>query len=434
MAEALPERPGGRLAIALGLVVIVVFFGVFGLWAAIAPLSTAAIAPGEVTVESKRKTVQHLEGGIVAEILVKDGDRVAAGQVLVTLDQVQPRAALGVQEGRRLAARTLEARLIAERDGAKIITIPADLVARMDVPEVRTLVNGQRRIFRVRRRAMANQIAILRQRDAQVEEEIRGLKAQIKSDNDQLKLIFREMKGVQTLVDKGLMPLPRLLSLKRRAAEIRGGRGRGIAGIARARQAIGETRLRIEELATNLVNEAVRELREVQAELFDLTERVNAARDVLRRTRIVAPIAGTVVGQRIATIGGVIAPGEPLLDIVPSLDALVIEARVNPEDIDIVVTGLIAEVRFTAFSQRSLPPLAGKVVSVSADRLIDADTKGVYYLARIELTENIADKLKGATLLPGMQAEVMIITGSRTALSYFFKPVTDSFNRAFREQ
>ncbi|MEE8332679.1 MAG: HlyD family type I secretion periplasmic adaptor subunit [Alphaproteobacteria bacterium] len=434
MAEAQDKGPGGRLAITLGLLVIVAFFGVFGVWAAMAPLSTAAIAPGEVIVESKRKTVQHLEGGIVAEILVKDGDRVAAGQVLVTLDQVQPRAALAVQQGRRLAARTLGARLIAERDGASKITFPADLMARIDVPEVRTLVNGQRRIFLVRRKALANQIAILRQRDAQVEEEIRGLKSQIKSEDDQIELVLEEMKGVQTLVDKGLMPRPRLLSLQRRAAEIRGGRGRGIASIARARQTIGETRLRVEELATNLINEAVRELREVQAELFDLSERVNAARDVLRRTRIIAPIAGTVVGQRIATIGGVIAPGEPLLDIVPSLDALVIEARVNPEDIDIVTTGLLAEVRFTAFSQRSLPPVAGKVVSVSADRLIDETTKGVYYLARVELTENISDKLKGATLHPGMQTEVMIVTGHRTALSYFFKPVTDSFNRAFREQ
>ena len=434
MAEANSRGPGGRVAIALGIFVIVAFFGVFGVWAALAPLSTAAIAMGEVAVESKRKTVQHLEGGIVEQILVRDGDRVAAGQVLITLDQVQPRAVLAVQEGRLLAARTLEARLIAERDGAKQITFPADIVARRDEPEVRTLMDGQRRIFEVRHKSLANQIAILRKRDSQVAEEIRGMQAQIKSDDDQLALIFDEMAGVRTLVDKGLMPRPRLLSLQRRAAEIQGGRGRAVAAIARARQTIGETRLKIEELRTSGINDVVRELREVQAELFDLVERVNAARDGLRRTRIVAPIAGTVVNQRIATTGGVIAPGEPLLDIVPSLDELVIEARVHPEDIDVVTPGLDAEVRFTAFSQRNLPPIIGKVVSVSADRLIDEVTKAPYFQARVMLTEDIDQKLQGASLLPGMQTEVMIVTGKRTALSYFFKPVTDSFNRAFREQ
>lgn len=434
MAERKTDRPGGRTAIALGIGVIIAFFGVFGGWAAVAPLSTAAIAMGEVAVESKRKTVQHLEGGIVDQILVRDGDQVKAGQVLITLDQVQPRAVLAVQQGRLLAARTLEARLIAERDGAKKVAFPSDIVARRDESEVRTLMDGQRRIFAVRRKSLANQIAILHQQDSQVKEEIRGLKAQIRSDDDQLALIFDEMTGVQKLVDKGLMPRPRLLALQRRAAEIQGGRGRAVASIARARQTMGETRLKIEELKTKGINDVVKELRETQADLFDLTERVNAARDVLRRTKIVAPIAGTVVNQRIATTGGVVSPGEPLLDIVPSLDELVIDARVNPKDIDVVTAGLDAEVRFTAFSQRNVPPVEGKVVSVSADRLIDEVTKAPYYHARIMLTEDVEEKLNGATLLPGMQAEVMIVTGKRTALSYFFKPVSDSLNRAFREQ
>jgi len=434
MARAKADGPGGRLSITLGVFVIIAFFGVFGVWAAIAPLSTAAIAMGEVAVESKRKTVQHLEGGIVAEILVKDGDKVQAGQVLVRLDQVQPRAVLAVQEGRQLAARTLEARLIAERDGARKIAFPPDIVARKNETEVRTLMDGQRRIFEVRRKSLRNQIAILRKRDAQVAEEIRGMEAQIRSDEDQLALIFDEMAGVQTLVDKGLMPRPRLLALQRRAAEIQGSRGRAVAAIARAKQSIGETQLKIEELRTSGINDVVKELREVQAELFDLAERVNAARDVLRRTTIVAPIAGTVVGQRIATTGGVIAPGEHLLDIVPSLDELIIEAKVNPVDIDVVTAGLDAEVRFTAFSQRNLAPAIGKVVSVSADRLIDEVTKAPYFQARVVLNEDLDEKLHGASLLPGMQAEVMIVTGKRTALSYFFKPVTDSFNRAFREQ
>jgi len=434
MARPRAAGPGGRLPIVLGICVIVGFFGIFGGWAAVAPLSTAAIAIGEVTVESKRKTVQHLEGGIVAEILARDGDRVEAGQVLIKLDQVQPRAALAVQEGRLIAARTLEARLIAERDGAESVVFPGDLVARESEPDVRTLMDGQRRIFEVRRKSLLNQVAILRKSDAQVKEEIRGLQAQIRSDDEQKRLIRAEMVGVKKLVDKGLMPRPRLLALQRREAEIEGSRGRAVAAIARAHQTIGETHIKIEELKTKNIDDVVRELRETQAQKFDLAERVAAARDVLRRTNIIAPIAGTVVGQRIATTGGVIAPGEHLLDIVPSRDKLVIEARVKPEDIDVVTAGLDAEVRFTAFDQRTLTPVKGKVVSMSADRLVDETTKVPYYLARIVLTEDVQKKLKGASLQPGMQTEVMIVTGNRTALSYFFKPVTDSFNRAFREQ
>ena len=434
MAEFDFGRPPVRPIVTAGLALVALFFGVFGVWAAVAPLSTAAIAPGEVTVESKRKTVQHLEGGIVREILVRDGDVVDAGQVIVRLDRTQPQAMQALVDGRLLAALSLEARLRAERDGAETLVFPDEIAGRAGEPDVRTAMDSQRRIFAARRDDLRNKTAILRKRDSQVREEIRGLEAQIAAEDRQLGLIRKELKGLQTLADKGLVTSTRLLALKRRAAEIEGGRGRNVAAIARARQSIAETDLKIQELRTSRLNEVVRELREVQSQIYDLNERRNAAADVLRRTEIRAPIAGTVVGLRIATAGGVIAPGEALLDIVPSNDRLVIEARVKPEDIDVVRIGLPAQVRFTAFSQRNSDPVDGEVTAVSADRLVDQLSPEGYYLARIALQAGGLSALGNALLHPGMQAEVMIVTGRRTALSYFMKPVTDSFNRAFREE
>ena len=434
MADIELKKPPVCNVIIAGSAIIAVFFGVFGVWAGIAPISTAAIAPGEVTVESRRKTVQHLEGGIVKRIAVRDGDVVKKGQVLIHLDPTQPGAVRSLMEGRLLAARTLAARLRAERENLSGIKFPPDLLARSSDAEVREAIEGQRRIFTARRKAIANKINLLKKRDGQVRSEIRGLRAQVRADDKQLKLIEQELTGVRTLVKKGLVAKPRLLALERRAAEIGGNRGRNTAAIARAEQSIGETRLKIEELKTARANEIARELRAVEEQLLDLRERNMAAADVFSRTEIRAPIAGTVVGLKISTPGGVVAPGEALMDIVPADDALIVEAKVMPQDIDIVRPGLSAQVRFTALSQRNSVPVEGDVVSVSADRLADQFMPEGYYLARVILSPEAMDALGGVDLHPGMRAEVMIVTGARTALSYFLKPITDSFNRSFREE
>tara|TARA_R110002110_G_scaffold159567_1_gene357414 strand:+ start:4639 stop:5943 length:1305 start_codon:yes stop_codon:yes gene_type:complete len=428
----LTKPPVGRIVF-IGAAIVGVFFGIFGIWAAIAPLNTAAIASGEVMVDGRRKTIQHFEGGIVSEILVRDGAVVKAGQVLVRLQQTQAQAMLSLVDGRSIAARSLAARLKAERDGAETLTFPADIHAASKDPRVRAAMDGQRRIFEARRNALASKTALLRKRDAQVRTEIRGLRAQIKADDRQLALIEEELSGIRSLVRRGLVAKPRLLALERRAAEIGGGRGRNIAAVARAQQTIGETQLKIEELKTERLNEVVRELREVESQLHDLGERRSASSDVLSRTEIRAPIAGTVVGLKIATTGGVIAAGEAIMDIVPTDGSLIVEAKVSPQDIDIVRAGLAAQVRFTALSQRNTVPVDGEVVSVSADRLSDQFTPEGYYLARIGLPATIRESLGGVTLHPGMQAEVMIVTGANTALGYFMKPVAESFNRAFRE-
>jgi HlyD family type I secretion membrane fusion protein len=425
---------GIRPVLAVGVGVIVLFFGIFGGWAALAPLGSAAIAPGEVIVEARRKTVQHLEGGIVGEIRVREGDRVAAGQMLIRLDETQPRATLDLLKGRSRAAAALEARLNAERDEQKAIEFPPFLLDEGGDPKVRKILDGQTRIFDARRNSILGQIAILKQRIAQYAEEIKGLKGEVAAETTQVELIAQELEGVETLYSKKLVRKPRLLELRRRQAEIEGRLAQNRARIARVRQNIAETHLRISELRTERINEVVEELRKVQSERFDLQERIRAAEDVLRRTAILAPLAGTVVGLQVHTTGGVIAPGQPLMDIVPSGDRLIVEARVAPEDIDVVHAGLAAKVRLTALNRRNSLPLEGRVLSISADRLVDERTGETYFLARVELLEDPADALGGAFLYPGMAAEVMILTGERTALDYLFTPLSRSLERAFREE
>ncbi len=423
-----------RGAILAGSAIILLFFGGLGTWAALAPLESAAIAQGSVSVDTNKKTIQHLEGGIVSEILVRDGEVVKPDQVLIRLDVTRPRATLDLLQGRHLATQALEARLIAERDGKAEIAFPGKLMERFSESKLVETPDSQINIFRARRQAIAGQVMIQKQRIAQLGEEIKGLNGQIRAENTQRELIQSEITDVNLLVAKGLARKPRLSALRRRLAEIEGEQSRHQAAIARAKQSIGEARTRITEVRTGLLNEVVVELHKVQAEQFDLAERIRTAADVLKRTEIRAPLAGTVVGLQVHTSGGVIAPGARLMDIVPSNEKLVIEANVNPNDIDVVHPNLEAQVRLTAFSMRNAKPLKGRVTSVSADRLINARTGQAYYLARIELTEDPAEAFEGATLYPGMPAEVLIVVGARSTLGYIFAPILSSLNRAFREQ
>ena len=419
-------------SVVIGFAAIAVFFVGFGAWAALAPLQSAAIALGSVSVETQRKTVQHFEGGIVREILVRDGDKVTKGQVILRLDETQPDATVDLLRKRYDVAEALFARLAAQRDDTVQIEYPDRLTSRYTDPDVRDIITGQNNIFHARRKTLDGQVAILNQRVAQLLAEIVGLEGEIAAEDRQLDLITEEIADLEQLWERRLIPKSRL-QRKSRSAEIEGQRSRNVAGIARARQAIGESRLRMSELQTAMVNEAVDQLGRVQGELLDLGERLRAAKDVAKRTEIVAPQAGTIVGLRVHTTGGVISPGQELLDIVPSGDRLVIEAQVDPQDIYIVHAGLEAHVRFTSFNQRSAIPIAARVISVSADRLIDERSGLSYYLAKIELTEDPGEILEGAELYPGMPAEVMIVTGSRTALDYLLRPITSGLRRSMRE-
>jgi len=428
-----PPSMGVGLPLAMGFSVVIAFFGLFIGWASLAPLGSAAIASGTVGVESNRKTIQHLEGGIVAEILVHDGDKVTAGQLLVLLDATQAKASLELLRGRWIAASAREARLIAERDERDQITYPAALRAMRDATNVAQTLKGQEHIFQARRQSKEGQVAILRQRIAQYNEEIKGLNGQIKAEKRQIQLIADEITDISGLVKKGLAQRPRLRTLQRDSAELEGSSSRNVAKIAQVRQSIAEANLQIIELTTTVLNEVVQELRDVQSEIFELVEQRRSAAHILQRTDVRAPIDGTIVNLQVHTTGGVIAPGAPILDIVPANERLIIEARVDPGDIDVVHIGLPAQVRFPAFSQRSTAPVDGRVIRVSADSLTDERTGTPYYLARVAIEDDLVTKLKGAELYPGMLAEVLISTGERTALDYFMKPITVSLNRAFRE-
>lgn len=421
---------GIRLPAMMGVLIIALFFGVLGLWSITAPLQSAAIARGVLAVDSQRKTVQHLEGGIVRDIRVREGQQIAAGAVLIELDPTQALARLDLLNGRLDAALAQEYRLRAERDGLAEIVFPSMLLERATESGMQEILEGQRNIFTARRQSRNGQVAILQRRIEQYGEEIRGLEGLASAQDEQVRLVEDEIASNQVLVDQGLSGKSRLLELQRELAELLGSRSQNLAAIARGQQNIDEAELQISDLQSEHLNEVVQELRQVQTQIVDMNEQVRAANDVLQRTVIRATQAGTVVGLQVHTPGGVVAPGQALMDIVPTGDSIIVEARIDPTDIDVVDAGLDAHVRLTAYSSRNLQPIPARVITVSADSLADSVSGQPYYLARIELTGRLEE---GIELYPGMQAEVMVITGERTLADYFTRPIRESFNRALRE-
>ena len=428
-----PEAgPGLRLPILTGLAVVALLFGSLVAWSALAPLESAAVAAGTVSVEFNRKTIKHLEGGIVKEISVSEGDKVTAGQTLIKLDDTQARAQLELLLGRRDSATARYARLDAERQRHDRIEFPAWIENKRGDPRLREIVARQVSIFDARREALRSQTAILTKRIVQLDEEINGLDGQIKASNASLAILGEEISIVETLLRKGLARKPRLLELRRVSAERQGDLSKAISAVARAEQRIGETRLQITDLGVVRHSEITQEMRDVQTELLELGEQLRVAEDVLARSRIVAPLDGTVVGLQVHTVGGVVGAAEPLVHIIPSDDRLIVEARIDPTDIDVVRAGLTARVDLTPFNSRHSASIDGTVVSVSADSLVDERSGATYYLARIELDDR--GPAPGVTLHPGMPAQVMIITGRHTVIDYLIEPLTRSFKGAFREE
>jgi HlyD family type I secretion membrane fusion protein len=428
-----PERPPVRRPLLAAILIILIFFGGFGTWAALAPLDSAAQAPGRVTVASNRKTVQHLEGGIVKVLLVKEGDAVAEGQVLIQLDDTQSRARLELLRGRYDKLLATEARLEAEQAFTAGIKFPASLTSRRNKSQVAKILDAETALFEARRRSVEGRIQIFHKRIAQLNKEISGLEAQIAAEDAQLALIEDERASFEILFKKGIVGKARLLRLKREEAKLQGERGDHLSLIAKAGQQIGATELEISDLKNNMLNQVISDMRNTQAELVDVSERLKAAEDIFLRTDIRAPQAGVVMGLNVHTETGVIAPGQLLLDIVPEDDTLVIEAQVSPNDIDVVYAGLPSQVRLTAFKQRNTPMLAGELTRVSADSFTDERSGASYFLARVAIDAAELKKLDGRELYPGMGAEVMIKTGKRTTMDYILAPLTDSLRRAFRE-
>ena len=429
-----PAEPWTSKVRFFGLLVIVIFFGGFGFWSYFAPLESAAITSGKVTVAGNRRTIQHLEGGIIKKLYIKEGSQVNKGQVLIKLDDTQPLIALQLSRSEVIELSAIEARLIAERDNAKKIEFSNRLLKEYDDPRVRRIMNSQERIFKANTATFDGNVDILKQRVIQLQEQIKGIEAQVKSINQQHKLIMEEVQSVRALEAKKLIERPKLLELMREAAKLEGVRGENLSEISVLKQKIGETKAQILTLVSTRRKETLSELRDVQQKLADELEKERSAQDILSRTAIRSPQDGKVVGLKVHTIGGVIKPGDSIMDVVPSKDALVIEARVSPLDIDVVHKGLLARVQLTAYKQRSTPSLEGVVTRVSADIFQDQQSGESYYNARISIKPEEMKKLKDVVLYPGMPAQVMIITEKRTPFEYFTQPIKDSFNRAFREQ
>jgi HlyD family secretion protein len=423
-----------RRPLITGFAICMAFFGGLGAWSAMAPLSSAALGPGVVSPDGNRRTIQHLEGGIVEKLLVQDGSRVEAGDPLVILEDKAARSAHDVALGQYRQLLAIEGRLLAERDGETEPRFAEELLNDAADPAVAAILVAQRQLMQLRQDALAHKRTLLLQKIAQINEEIAGLRAQVTSQSRQLTLIAEEVKGVTHLLNKGLERKPRLLALQRSQAEIAGLRAANEAAIARALQAIGEAEQQITTLDAERQEEIGTRLAEVTGELAAARDRLVAAADVLRRVVITAPIAGTVVQLKAHTVGGVVGSGQPILDIVPRDEDLLIDARIAPTDIDVVREGLPAQVVLSAYKQRNLPRLEGRVRSVSADRIVDEKTSTPYYLVRIEVDrEHLAKVAPDVELMPGMPAEAMVMTGHRTALSYLTQPFLDSLRRSMRE-
>jgi HlyD family secretion protein len=425
-------RSSLRPPLLAGTAVALAFFAGFGGWAALAPLEGAAVAPAQVTPEGSRKTVQHLEAGIVRRILVQDGSRVIAGEPLVQLDDTRARAEHAALLVEWRAAKAREARLLAEQEGRDAPAFPAALTEAAGAePALARLLAGETERLNTRRAALRDQQAVLAERIAQSQAEIAGLQAQIASGGRQLALIEEEIGIVGRMLVKGLALKSRLLALERSQAEIEGTIGSDRAAIARAGQQIAESRQRSESLVSTQAEEVAADLAETRKNLAGFEEKLRATADALARTVVVAPVAGTVVNLRIKTPGGVIGAGEALMDLVPATGDLLLEARVAPVDIDEVHPGLEAQVHLLAYQSRNLPRIEGRVREVSADRLEDPTSHRPYYLARVAVDR--ATLPAAITLTPGMPADVMIVTGRRTLLDYLTRPLADALRRGMRE-
>lgn len=430
-----PTSPRGRLrgiTVAGNLLVLCFMLGL-GTWASLAPLESAAIASGVVESESSRKTIQHLEGGIVRKILVSDGDIVRSGQTLIALDDTRASSEMQSLQGQLWDAAARAARLEAEQQRFETIAIPDALGQDSKQNGVAAAaVSAQQFIFQARLQVHESQLAVIRERRRQVEKEIEGLTAQESATGQRISIVREELDMVATLVNKGLERRPRLLNLQRELADVEGRRGEITAQISRAGQVISEQQATLFKLESERQNEIAQSLREAQNQIFQLRERLLAARDQLSRTEVKAPEDGVITDLRIHTAGGVIGAGAPLMDLVPRQDRLIVTARLRPEDIDVVHPGLNAEVHLVPYNQRRVPRLKGTVVHVSADRLLDKRTDQPYYATKIRIDDAqiVANDIQ---IVPGMPVQVFITTGRGTVALYALRPLLDSFRGAFRE-
>jgi HlyD family secretion protein len=431
LLDAPAPRTRGTLFVGMAIFLVFVVGGLG--WSVFAPLAEASIAPGVIKVEGNRRTIQHLEGGIVREILVRDGAKVTEGQVLMRLDDIQADATLESQRAQRWALMAQDARLTAELARERDITFPPELLASNN-PRAFDSVTGQRALFEARVASLISQLQVLQSRIDQQSAIIAGARGQLSSTQRQLALIRQEEEMTRTLVNQGLARLPQLLALRRTSAGLEGSIEELSSQIDRANATIAEARQQIRQTEDQRMQDNSLELRDVRGKLAEVEERLRAAADVMTRREIIAPVAGTVVNLKVFTLGAVVKPGDPVMDLVPESDRLVAEVNIQPTDIDVVYPGLHSEVRLPAFKQRLVPYLHGEVTWVAADVTVNEQTGQQYYRANILIDQEQLASLPNIFLTPGMPVEAHVQIGERSFFQYITQPVRDSFQRAFREQ
>ncbi|WP_424938882.1 HlyD family type I secretion periplasmic adaptor subunit [Aliiroseovarius sp. S253] len=424
-----------RRPLILGFIALLILVGGFGTWSVASKLSGAVIAEGQVQIEQNRKVVQHLDGGVVTEILIDEGDTVEAGDVLIRLDEGQLASQLTIIEGQYFELLARQARFEAERDGTDALVFDPELTqAAADNPEVDGLMQGQLRLFSSRMDGMSTQLEQLEKRKTQISRQLDGLAAQTSALQEQLLLIREELANQQSLLDKGLSQASRVLALKREEAAILGRLGELSASAAEAELRITETELQRISLKTDLREQAITELRDSRATTRDLAEQRRNTREQLERLEIRAPVSGVIYGLQVFAERAVIQPAQPVLYVVPQDRNLVIMTRVDPIHIDQIFTGQTVYLQFPAFNSRETPDLLGRVTQLSADSFSDELTGQSFYLAEVQLDdEQIARLPEGAVLIPGMPVSAFIRTTDRSPILYLVEPLLDYFKKAFRE-
>jgi HlyD family secretion protein len=417
-----------------GYAVIILTFGVVGVWAAVAKLDKAVVAQGFVAVETNRKSVQHFEGGMVREIFIKEGDHVTKGEVLFSLKKVQAQANNDLVKNQLDSGLALEARLLAERDQKENITWPEEFSGRSAEPLLARIMTDQIHQFQERHTSLEGQVSVLESRIEQLTMGIKGIAIEKDSTEKQVGYINDELVNLRDLGKKQLVPMTRVYAMERERTRLEGVIGHSIADTAKAQSSIGEIKIQIQQLRQKFQEDIASSLLEVRQKIADARERVTVAGDVLNRVEIVAPLDGTAQNLKVFTVGQVLRPAETLLEIVPDEEPLVVNAQFSPNDIDSVYGGQQAEIRFPAFHSREIPLMMGRIESISHDRLMDEQTRQFYFLGVISLDRSDIPEEYRPRIRPGMPAEVIVASGERTVLSYIVSPLSESLRKSFRER
>lgn len=424
-----------RRPMLIGGAIIGVFVIGLGLWASLSPLASGITAPGQVTVESNRKTIRHKDVGNIRQILVKEGQLVHAGQPLITFDDTDAKASVEVYQSQVDTMEAQAARLRAEATGRNGVEFPPDLLARQSDPKVAGLIRDQQFLFTSRLQLFQSQVSVLQQRLDQIQNQIQGDQAQVDSVNEQVKLTQEEMAGYQTLYEKGYAPKTLILRYQRSVSDLMGRKGSLLADIARLKQQMGETRMQFSALRDQRTSQSASDERDTENKLADALPRLMAVKETLDETVVRSPVDGYVFNLTQFTPGGVSGGAEPLMEIVPSNSPLMVTVMVKPEDIAQVHVGMDARVRIVGPNPRWQNPLPAKVAVVSADRITNKDAQQSFYRVDLRIDpKDLKEVEKEERVEPGMTATAMIVTGNRTIMGFLISPITDTLSHAFREQ